>query len=168
MGTMQSPSVARLGHVGLYCTDAERMRDFYVEILGFTVTDADPERHLYFLSADPAYDHHMLVLVDGRTAPSEVKLVQQVSWRCETLQDVLNLHQRLRAAATRFDRIVSHGNAIGVYFLDPDGNRTEVYWPTGLDAQQPFSQVIDLDGSPEAVFEQAREGVALRHAGQAR
>ena len=49
------PELSRweLGHVGLYVTDIERMRDFYTRLLGFTVMDAGEPgggRHLAFLS----------------------------------------------------------------------------------------------------------------------
>jgi hypothetical protein len=39
---------------------------------------------------------------------------------------------------------VSHGNAVGVYFFDPDHNRCEVYWATGLQERQTFLAQIDL------------------------
>jgi hypothetical protein len=51
---------------------------------------------------------------------------------------------RLKAANVDFDRIVSHGNAMGVCFFDPDDNRCEVYWATGLHARQTFLAKIDL------------------------
>jgi hypothetical protein len=51
-----------------------------------------------------------------------------------------------------FDQVVTHGNAIGVYFFDPEGNRCEVYWPTGLLARQPFLNAIDLTQPPDAIL----------------
>ncbi|WP_375500035.1 hypothetical protein [uncultured Jatrophihabitans sp.] len=48
-------------------------------------------------------------------------------------------------------------NAVGVYFFNPEGNRCEVYWQTGLQARQPFVEHIDLDGDPD-------ELVAATHA----
>ena len=55
---------------------------------------------------------------------------------------------------------MTHGNAIGVYFPDPEGNRCEVYWPTGLQARQPFALAIDLDQEPEAIMNTVRQAVA--------
>jgi catechol-2,3-dioxygenase len=55
--------------------------------------------------------------------------------------------------------VVSHGNAIGVYFFDPEGNRCEVYWQTGLAARQPFVQHIDLDRDTEELLDDVRRSV---------
>jgi hypothetical protein len=32
-----------------------------------------------------------------------------------------------------------------MYFFDPDHNRCEIYWPTGLKARQPYLEPVDLD-----------------------
>jgi len=37
--------------------------------------------------------------------------------------------RRLRDAGVEFDMIVSHGNAIGMYFFDPDHNRLSLNGP---------------------------------------
>jgi catechol-2,3-dioxygenase len=84
------------------------------------------------------------LLSGGRDAPLEEKLVQQISFRCDTLEDVIEHYQRLTAAEVEIDMVVSHGNAIGVYFYDPDHNRCEVYWNTGLLARQPYLEGVDL------------------------
>jgi len=40
--------------------------------------------------------------------------------------------------------VVTHGNAVGIYFFDPERNRIEVYWPTGKDVPQPFKKDVDI------------------------
>jgi len=47
-----------------------------------------------------------------------------------------------------------------VYFFDPEGNRCEVYWPTGLAARQPFLDAIDLTQPAEAIMARVQELVA--------
>ena len=47
------PQISRLGHVGLFCNDLMKMRRFYSEVMGLTITDEDMERGIVFLSADP-------------------------------------------------------------------------------------------------------------------
>lgn len=37
------PAVTNLGHLGLFCQDVEKMRDFYSRFMGMTITDEDPE-----------------------------------------------------------------------------------------------------------------------------
>jgi catechol-2,3-dioxygenase len=43
-------------------------------------------------------------------------------------QDELRqMHERMRDAGARIDRTTDHGMTLSVYFLDPEGNRLEVY-----------------------------------------
>jgi catechol-2,3-dioxygenase len=56
--------------------------------------------------------------------------------------------------------IVSHGNAVGLYFRDPEGNRCEVYWPTGLKARQPYLEMVDLDEDVDEILRKIKESVA--------
>ena len=81
-------AVKELGHVGLYCTDVQKSQDFYTRILGLTVTDAHPEGHIIFLSAQPESEHHELALCPGRDAPVGAKVVQQVSFIVEDIGDL--------------------------------------------------------------------------------
>jgi len=45
----------------------------------------------------------------------------------------------------RIDHIVSHCSAIGCYFFDPEGNRTEVFWLTGRPCWVPALQPVDVE-----------------------
>lgn len=54
---------------------------------------------------------------------------------------------------------VSHGNAIGVYFFDPEGNRVEVYWQTGLEAKQSFIEPINMEADPDILMDVIRDSV---------
>jgi catechol 2,3-dioxygenase-like lactoylglutathione lyase family enzyme len=153
------PAIAELGHIGIRCTDLEAQLAFYTQVLNLTVTDHDPGMGIYFLSSRPDFEHHEVLLAKGRTAGPDVQLIQQVSFRCARLEDVLGYLRRFRATGTKVDQIVSHGNAIGVYFFDPDGNRCEVYWQTGFAARQPFVQHIDLDRDLDEVLDDVRRSV---------
>jgi hypothetical protein len=74
--------------------------------------------------------------------------------------DMIAYNQRFREHAVPIDMIVTHGNAIGIYFYDPEGNRCEVYWKTGLAAHQPFLADIDLDQPVDVVLGRVRDLVA--------
>ncbi len=139
-----TPRIASLGHVGIFVEDVARSLAFYRDLLGLTLTDADEANGMYFLSSRPDEEHHEFLVCRGRTAPLDVRLIQQVSFRCPSIEDVIAFWRRLKDAGVEFDRVVSHGNAVGVYFFDPDRNRCEVYWPTGLKARQTFLAQIDL------------------------
>ncbi len=116
------PKISSLGHVGIFVEDVARSLAFYQDLLGLILTDSDDRSGMYFLSSRPDVEHHEFLVCRGRTAPRNVRLLQQVSFRCGSLEDVIAFYKRLDAAGVRFDRIVSHGNAVGIYFFDPDDN----------------------------------------------
>jgi catechol-2,3-dioxygenase len=157
---MKSPRVARLGHVGLHVRDLEKQKAFYCDIIGLSVTDEDEERGLVFMSSRPAEEHHELLLCRGRNAGSEARVVQQISFRCDSFDDVIGFYKRFKQHDVKFDVILSHGNAIGVYIFDPEGNRIETYWNTGLTAKQPYGEVLDLEQPAAELLEHIREHVA--------
>jgi len=92
------PGISGLGHVGLYCNDLEKMRDFYARVLGLTISDEDLERGICFLSAAPDAEHHELALVRAREPGQKTHNVQQVSFKVRSLDDVRAYHRRLRDA----------------------------------------------------------------------
>jgi len=149
--------IAKLGHVGIHCNDIEATKAFYRDVLGLTVTDEDLNAGMIFLSSQPQLEHHELVLMRGRDVPAGALMLQQISFRCSTLVDVLQYYSRFKAQGVPFDMVVTHGNAIGIYFYDPEGNRCEVYWPTGLTARQPFLDALDLTQPPSAIMARIEE-----------
>lgn len=157
--TASAPAIARLGHVGIHVTDVDRAVRFYRDVLGLQVTDQDPEIGMVFMSARPDEEHHELVILPGRTAPPGTTLLQQISFRCDSLEDVRAFHRRLKEHNVPLDMEVSHGNAVGIYFYDPEGNRVEVYWATGLKARQPYLQGVDLDKPAETIFDEVEASV---------
>lgn len=153
------PSIARLGHVGLHVNDLEKSKHFYHDILGLQITDEDPERGMVFLSAQPDEEHHELLLMAGRNVGSEAKVVQQVSFVCPSLADLVAYHQRLNENNVPIERVVSHGIAVGIYATDPDGNSCEVYWQTGLKARQPWIEKVDLTRPADELMREIEESV---------
>jgi catechol-2,3-dioxygenase len=144
------PRVTSLGHVGLYVRDIERSKAFYRDILGLKVSDENPKTGSTFMTAKDRLDeHHELLLVPGR---EDGKVVQQISFRCASLADVKAFYRLFLARNIPINRTVSHGNAVGVYFQDPDGNQVEVYWQTGVDWPQPFGKPVDLTASDEKII----------------
>ena len=151
---MSAPKIARLGHIGLHVCDIEKSKTFYGDILGLVETDADPKSGATFFSARPEEEHHEILIAPGRTAEKGALLLQQLSFRCDTLEDVIAFYHRLKKAMVEIEQVVTHGNAIGIYFFDPDGNRCEVYWDTGRQAKQPFKVAIDLDRPVPEILEE--------------
>lgn len=144
--------IAELGHTGIHVDDLDVMRDFYARVLGLTVTDEAPELGASFLSSRPDVEHHEIVLAKGRTAQRDVKLINQISWRVADLPSLQSLYGAILDYGSPIRMVITHGNAIGVYFSDPEGNPNEIYWQTGIDVPQPFGKPIDLTQTPEDVI----------------
>lgn len=137
--------VTGLGRFGMYVRDLPRMTDFYTNILGMTVTDRTRDG-LVFLSARPEQEHHEITLAQSIDQKTDAG---QVSFHVDSLQALKALYRRIKAYGCQFDRVVTHGIAFGAYFRDPEGNRIEIYWETGIDYPQPFGEPIDLE-APDA------------------
>src|SRR5258707_6383347 len=92
--TMTHPSIARLGHVGIHGFDIEKERAFYQNVLGLQVTDEDPTMGMVFMSARPEEEHHEFLICGGRNVEDkDALLLQQVSFRCNDLQDVIGYYK---------------------------------------------------------------------------
>lgn len=154
------PAIERVGHVGIHVNNLDASVGFYRDLLGFEVTDEDRGRGMVFMSSHPLEEHHEVMLLEGRDAPRGAHLLQQMSFRCSNLSDVVDYWRRLVASGATIRSTISHGNAISCYFEDPDGNNCEVYWPTGLQAHQPYGQPLDFDQPAEALMDQVRRHVA--------
>jgi catechol-2,3-dioxygenase len=138
------PSLA-FSHMGIYVTDLARMEDFYTRLLGFTVTDRGDlgATRIVFLSRDPR-EHHQIILASGR--PGEVRFnpINQISFRMAEFAGLREMHRRLQREGVAELAPVSHGNALSVYFRDPEGNRLELFVDTPWYVQQPLRVPMDM------------------------
>jgi catechol-2,3-dioxygenase len=144
--------VIGLGHVGIYVRDLERMVAFYRDVMGMQITKQNQRAGVVFFSADPAAVDHEIALMRGRPVDEEPHLINQISLRVATLDDLRTFYRRLTAEGYRIDTVSNHGSAIGCYFFDPEGNRTEVFWVTGRACWVPNSDPIDLEQPDEAII----------------
>lgn len=110
-----------------------------------------------FLSSDPVSEHHEFVLIQGRNAAEKTQLVQQISFKVPNIQDLRESKQMIEEENLKFGQIVSHGNAFGMYFFDPEGNRVELYYRTGFPVSQPHADPLDLSRSDKELLSDARE-----------
>jgi catechol-2,3-dioxygenase len=153
------PVIEGLGHVGIHTEDLLNMRDFYTRVMGLQIADENLDRGIVFLSADPEYEHHEFVLAKGRDVPQGAKVVQQISFKVQSPEDLREYHRRLQAEHMRIERFVSHGNALGLYFFDPEGNRIEVYYKTGFPVPQPHGDPLSIEASTEEWLATARAAI---------
>jgi catechol 2,3-dioxygenase len=143
---LRKPSALSFSHMGIYVRDLERMAKFYREVLGFTETDRGNlgTVQLIFLSRDPT-EHHQIVLASGRPEEATYSVINQLSFRVPDLPTLKYVHQRAIAEPEVSDmHPATHGNAISIYFRDPEGNRLEVFLDTPWYCEQPLREPVDL------------------------
>ena len=150
--------IQKLGHVGIYANDLQNMRDFYSRVVGLKV--ADEAANAVFMSSDPDREHHEFALfrADG---PDQKTCVQQISFSCEHLEDIVAYYHAFKDNNVKFRSVTSHGNAVGLYFYDPEGNVCEVYWTTPWKAHQPYGVAVDLTRDLDEVKRLIQEDVAV-------
>jgi catechol-2,3-dioxygenase len=71
------------------------------------------------------------------------------------LDDIIAFHHRYREEGVEVQQEVTHGNAFGIYFFKPEGNRNEVYLRIERHVRQPFRKTLNLDQSPEEIYAEA-------------
>src|SRR5262245_65383768 len=86
--------VTGLGHVGIYVRDLERMVGFYRDVMGMQVTKQNWRLGIVFLSADPRAVDHEIALMRGRPDAADPHLINQISLRVGTLDDLRTFHRR--------------------------------------------------------------------------
>ena len=151
--------------MGMFVADLARMRDFYTRVLGFTVTDSgdlDTPRgrlQFVFLSRDPK-DHHQIVLATGRPSELPFNPINQISFRMADFSGLREMYRRLVREQVKEMHPASHGNALSVYFHDPEGNRIELFVDTPWYVKQPLRLPMDMRLSDDELWAWAeREGL---------
>ena len=146
-------------HMGFYVRDLERMARFYKDVMCFFETDRGDlgPVQLIFLSRDPS-EHHQIVLASGRPTDLAFSVINQISLRVPDLATLREVRNLVRSDPDVTDLVcATHGNAISIYFRDPEGNRLEVFMDMPWYCEQPLREVIDLDLSDEMVMAQAEK-----------
>ena len=178
MDEMAAPATAenkapamRFNHLGLVVKDIELMEDYYVRVLGFTISDkgdsnSGPGTTMVFMTLDPT-EHHQIFLVEGRPdgipanthMPQAGAMIHHLSFRLEDLSGLHQMHGRLRAESDREIRGAFHGNCWSIYTTDPEGNSVEFFVDTPWYCYQPFYRTIDFEMPEDELFRTTKEMV---------
>jgi catechol-2,3-dioxygenase len=134
-----------LSHFGMFVTDINRMVDFYTRFLGFAVSDRgpNPNGEIVFMTRDPR-EHHQIVMASGRPKDLQFNVINQISLRVDSLMTLRELYQGLKDEPVEILGPISHGNALSVYFRDPEGNRVELLIDTPWYVPQPHRVPVDI------------------------
>lgn len=143
----------KTGHVGLNVTDLERSKGFYREVFGFeAMLESEEEgRRFVFLG-----DGERLILTlweqsEGSFGTGRPGL-HHLSFEVPSVDEVRGYEERLGGMGADFlyDGVVPHAEGApsgGIFFLDPDGIRLEIYAPTGAEAE-----AVPVEGAPACGF----------------
>ena len=85
-------AVMGLGHVGYFVKDIEVMKDFWGNFMGMTLTKSTEGAGFY--SADPESVDHEIAIMQGRPEADDSHLIQQISLRVESLDNIRDFKRR--------------------------------------------------------------------------
>ena len=146
---------AQLNHMGINVYDIKKMEEFYTEVLGLVVTDRGfSERlkvDLVFLSINP-HVHHQVAFASGRDPGSPKSTINQISFIVDSLDELREMYVRVRDYGVEELRPTNHGLAWSLYFLDPEGNRIEIYTDSPWYISQPRGDLFDPELPTEQIM----------------
>ena len=127
-----------IGHVHLRTSDIDRIRHFYVDLLGFDVTAEARDvpgwgttGDILFVSAG-GYHHHLgfntWKSADGPPQPDGVAGLHHVAINYPTKAALGDALLRLREVDWPLRQVTDHGTHLAIYITDPDGNDLELAW----------------------------------------
>jgi catechol 2,3-dioxygenase len=155
----------RVGHVHLRTSDIDRVRAFYVDILGFNVISEARDvpgwgttGDLLFISAG-GYHHHLGFNTwksgGGPPQPDGVAGLHHVALAYPSRRALADAYRRLKDADWPIRQTADHGTHEAIYVSDPDGNDVELMWDRSVD-QWPLDEQGHLAGQfgPELDLDQ--------------
>ncbi len=152
---MTTTALPNLAHVGIFVHDLDVMHRFYTDVFGLKETDRGVgktfKNTLVFLSAR-GDQHHQLVLSTGRPADATFSTVMQLSFKVEQINDLRRVRNDALALGASKMIGLNHGNALSIYFSDPEGNTIEVYLDTDFYVAQPHGDPLDLEKPDEEIW----------------
>ncbi|WP_037601409.1 VOC family protein [Streptacidiphilus rugosus] len=134
----------RTGHVGINVTDLDRSVAFYRDVLGLEELGGSkpgtaPERR----AARLGKKGELLVTIWQQAAGAHERDragLHHLAFEVDTVEEVREAEWALkeRGATFEYDGVVPHGegqDSGGIFFVDPDGTRLEVFTRSGVAAE---------------------------------
>ena len=132
--------IQQLHHFAYRCRDAEETRHFYEDILGlpmYHIIQSDvvpstgeycPYTHFFFRLQDGSFIAFFDLGNDEAALPSPntPAWVNHISFRVNSVQDLLDMKARLEAEGVAVLGVTDHHIFKSIYFFDPNGVRMEL------------------------------------------
>ncbi|MDQ8045484.1 MAG: VOC family protein [Solirubrobacteraceae bacterium] len=154
----------RIGHVHLRTADIDRVKDFYVGVLGFSVTAEARDVPGWGTTGDilfvavGGYHHHLGFNTwkskDGAPQADGHTGLHHVALNYPTRASLGDVVRRLREVDWPLRQVSDHGTHLAIYISDPDGNDLELAWDRPFDewprsaeghVEMLFGDDVDLD-----------------------
>ena len=120
----------KIGHINMKVTDPERSKAFYRDVLGFTISEEDPQHGGVFMTlGDDFHTLDLSTVPAGAPLPDRSHLgVSHVAFQVGSYQALKEAYETLQKHGVQIDHATDHMNQRSLYFADPDGNRLEIYY----------------------------------------
>lgn len=144
--------VQRLAHVVLNVSNAQASKEFYMKVLGVTVSAESADGKTVYLSLGD--QHHDLALFERATGPrptDKQPTVIHFAWEVGSYEDLKKAYYELQAKGLNIKHTFQHNVTDSIYIDDPDGMLVELYcnrWENGFEAMQkmgPRTDDLDID-----------------------
>jgi catechol-2,3-dioxygenase len=122
----------RIGHVALRAADEGRSRAFYRDVLGFQISEQDPEHGGTFMTLGENF-HTIDVFPTPEVESAQKPKMGQVglfhiAFEVAEYEDLKAAYATLIEHRVPISHCTDHVSQRSIYFSDPDGNRLEIYF----------------------------------------
>lgn len=135
-----APKIKGLYHFSYPCRDGEETRAFYEDLLGLPLVNCMTADRVPSTGEEKPYAHFFFEMADGSymaffdlgenvmplPSPNTPAWVQHFAMEVASVDAVLAMRDRLRAAGVQVTDVIDHEFINSIYFFDPNGLRLEV------------------------------------------
>ncbi len=125
--------ISNMNHAVLYVRNAQRTKQFYEDVLGFSTIIEHPDGAFVFMRAPASQNHHDIAFfsIGEQAGPSEAGRrtvgMYHLAWEVPTLEELDAMREKLGSVGA-LRGASNHGANKSLYAFDPDGLEFEVMW----------------------------------------